>query len=108
MVSVEDSPSMIQDAKLWLVDVLIDGGDYSVRKVTDQTSDSDDTRETMSIEDIVAAVDEAEGDVSGTRLRISRTPEAIASAEKKLAEALDKAGIAPDVVETRQRLVEVE
>lgn len=106
VVSVDDESSMIEDAKLWLVDVLIDGNNYSVRKVTDQPTDTEAERQSMSIEDIVAAVDQAEGDVSGTRLRISRTPEAVASAEKKLAEALDDAGIAPDVVETRQRLVE--
>lgn len=105
VVSVEE-PSLLADAKLWLIDVLIDGDTYSVRKVTDQTGGQESERVIMSVTDIVSAVDDAEGDASGTKLRISRTPEALASAAKKLTTALDEAGIAADVIETRQRLVE--
>ncbi|WP_165701462.1 hypothetical protein [Crateriforma conspicua] len=107
MVQSGGESSMIEDAKLWLIDVLIDGTDYSVQRVTESNvGDDSPARQSMSLDQIVQAAGQAEGDASGTRVRISRTPEAVASAEKKLTTALHDAGIADDAVETRQRLVE--
>lgn len=107
IVSAEDSDSVINDAKLWLIDVLIDGQDYSVAAVTSEDKDPGKLeRKPMTVSEIVQQVEYAEGDASGTRVRISRTPEAIAIAEQELTAALDDAGIAADSVERRQRLVE--
>jgi len=107
MVSTEDTPSVIQDAKLWLIDVLIDGDSYSVAAVTSASGDPTALqRRPMTVPEIVAKVDQAEGDASGTKVRISRTPEAIAVAEQELTAALDEAGVPADSVERRQRLVE--
>ncbi|MEM9645254.1 MAG: hypothetical protein AAF989_09685 [Planctomycetota bacterium] len=106
VVSAAVEPSVLEDAKLWLIDVLIDGRDYSVQRVTDAESSTSQARVPMTVDEIVDAAQRAEGDASGTLVRISRTPEAIAAAEKELASALQEAGIATDAVETRQRLVE--
>ncbi len=107
IVQTPGDASLLTDAKLWLIDVLIDGQDYSVRRVTSDPSSADEVaREPMNVDQIITAAAEAEGDASGTRVRISRTPEAVASAEKSLATALQEAGIADDAIETRQRLVE--
>jgi len=93
--------------RLLLVDIVIDGEHFTSNRVTN----ADDTmatnaRQPATIEEIIAMVEKAEGDKSGTRVRVSRTSEAVASAETRLMEALQTAGVSSDEVDRRSRLVE--
>lgn len=101
-----DSAEMLPE-KLLLVDIVIDGDRFSVNRVTDLVDAvPQDARQPATIDEIIALVQAAQGDKSGTRVRISRTPGAVASAETRLMEALQKAGISSDEIERRNRLVE--
>ncbi len=105
----EESLQTVVEAtpKLLLVDVVIDGDEFSANRVTTAGDDGPmSQRERQTVEQIVTLVLEAAGDTSGTRVRISRTAEAIASAEAKLLEALQAAGISSDAIDKRSRLVE--
>lgn len=93
--------------KLLLVDILIDGDRFNVNRVTDLVDAVPrDARQPATIDEIIALVQAAQGDKSGTRVRVSRTPGAVASAETRLMEALQQAGVSSDEVERRSRLVE--
>lgn len=102
----EASPEMLPE-KLLLVDIVIDGDRFNVNRVTDLVDAvPQDARQPATIDEIIALVQAAQGDKSGTRVRVSRTPGAVASAETRLMEALQKAGVSSDEVERRSRLVE--
>ncbi len=97
---------------LVLIDVLIDGDQFFIARVTN-ASDlkptetlSDVSRQPVTANEIVAQVSTAQGDKSGTRVRISRTSEAIASAETELIDALTAAGIDADEIDRRSRLAD--
>ena len=93
--------------KLLLIDIVIEGEYFTVNRVTNAV-DTLPThgRQPATLEEIIAMVEQAEGDKSGTRVRVSRTSEAIASAETRLMEALQTAGVNSDDVDRRSRLVE--
>ena len=93
--------------KLLLIDIVIEGEYFTVNRVTNAVDTlPTHARQPATLEEIIAMVEQAEGDKSGTRVRVSRTSEAIASAETRLMEALQKAGVSSDDVDRRSRLVE--
>jgi len=93
--------------KLLLVDIVIDGDYFTVNRVTNAVDTvATHGRQPATIEEIIAMVEKAEGDKSGTRVRVSRTSEAVASAETRLMEAIQTAGVSSDEVDRRSRLVE--
>lgn len=97
----------MQPEKLLLVDIVIDGERYSVNRVTNLVDAvPSDARQPATIEEIITMVEQADGDKSGTRVRVSRTPGAVASAEIRLMDALQKAGVSSDEIDQRSRLVE--
>ncbi len=101
-VAAEKSPE-----RLLLIDVVIDGDRFEISRVTDMVDAvPGERRQSATLEEIIAMLGKTEGDKSGTRMRISRTPEALASAETRLVEALRKAGLSMDAVDRRNRLVE--
>ncbi len=105
--TVVEIDSETSPAKLLLIDVLIDDDRFEIEKVSETVGEQPASqRQLASVEEVVSMVRTAEGDKSGTRVRISRTPEAIASAETRLVEALQEAGINSDAIDRRNRLVE--
>lgn len=102
-----ESPSANRSEMLLLIDVVIDGDRYLVSRVTSMMDVTPRTpREPGTLEEIIPMISEAKGDQSGTRVRVSRTAEAVASAETRLMDALNKAGISVDEIDNRSRLVE--
>ncbi|MFG0265843.1 MAG: hypothetical protein ACF8AM_11955, partial [Rhodopirellula sp. JB055] len=55
----------------------------------------------------LAAVEAAPGDASGIKVRVSRTPSAIAMAEEFLLEELRQSGLDEDEIDRRRQLVEL-
>lgn len=105
--SVAEVSAEMLPEKLLLVDIVIDGDRFNVNRVTDRVDAlPQDARQSATVDEIIALVQAAQGDKSGTRVRVSRTSEAVASAETRLMEALQKAGVSSDEVERRSRLVE--
>ena len=93
--------------RLLLVDIVIDGENFTVNRVTNAIDTvAKHGRQPATIEEIIAMIGKTEGDKSGTRVRISRTSEAVASAETRLLEAIQAAGVSSDEVDRRNRLVE--
>ncbi|WP_286762405.1 MULTISPECIES: hypothetical protein [Rhodopirellula] len=86
-----------------IVDVLIDGESYLV--VTD--ANQPEQREALALEALLSAVQAAPGDASGIKVRISRTPSAIAMAEEFLLEQLRQSGLDEDEIDRRRQLVEL-
>lgn len=86
-----------------IVDVLIDGEGYLV--VTD--ANQPEQREALALEALLSAVQAAPGDSSGIKVRISRTPSAIAMAEEFLLEQLRQSGLDEDEIDRRRQLVEL-
>jgi len=92
---------------LLLVDIVIDGEHFTINHMTNAVNTvPTHGRQPATIEEIIAMVEKAEGDKSGTRVRVSRTPEAVASAETRLMEALQTAGVSSDQIDRRSRLIE--
>ncbi|SMP47139.1 hypothetical protein SAMN06265222_102246 [Neorhodopirellula lusitana] len=85
-----------------VVDILIDGNQYWIAI---NASDLNQ-REAKTIEEILAMISTLEGDASGIRVRIARTPDAVASAEAAILLRLKEAGLPDDAVDSRRQLVE--
>ena len=104
---VVDVPGEKIPEKLLLVDIVIDGEHFTVNRVTNAVDTmATNARQPATIEEIIAMIEKTEGDKSGTRVRVSRTSEAVASAETRLMEAIQTAGVSSDEVDRRSRLVE--
>jgi hypothetical protein len=86
-----------------IVDVLIDGESYLV--ITD--ANQPEQRDALTLETLLAAVEAAPGDASGIKVRVSRTPSAIAMAEEFLLEQLRQSGLDEDEIDRRRQLVEL-
>ncbi|WP_047813731.1 hypothetical protein [Rhodopirellula islandica] len=86
-----------------IVDVLIDGESYLVITNANQP----EQRNALALEALLSAVDAAPGDASGIKVRISRTPSAIAMAEEFLLEQLRQSGLDEDEIDRRRQLVEL-
>lgn len=85
------------------VDVLIDGDDYWLGL---GQSDTGVVREIRSLGEVVGAIESSENDASGIRVRVTRTFQATAQAERALIAALSDAGLDDDQVDRRRTLVE--
>jgi hypothetical protein len=90
-------------APLEVVDVVIDGDVYWVG-----TGKQNDTvvRQPRTIGEIIQACGQSEGDPSGVRIRVTRTFEATARAERALVSALTDAGLTDDEIDVRRTLVQ--
>lgn len=86
-----------------LVDVVIDGDDYWVGI---GIKDGDVVRETKTLEQITAACATVPGDESGVTVRVSRTFQATAQAERALMSALTDASINEDAIDHRRTLTD--
>lgn len=84
-----------------LVDVLIDKDRYEVA-----TADDSAPRVVLGLDELIALVQTAPGDDTGVKIRISRTPNAIAMAESALLERLRSMGLNEDQIDQRRQLVE--
>ncbi len=84
-----------------IVDIMIDGNQYLVI-----TRAGDDEREAMTLDQIVALAATVEGEASGIRVRVARTPSAVAAAEAAVMKRLADAGLALDEIDARRQLVE--
>ena len=98
--TVEISPPL---EALDLVDVLIDGDDYLFAI---GQRDLDLVREKKTVLEIVNAAKAISGDESGVKIRITRTFEATAQAERTLLTALNDAGLSEDEIDQRRTLVD--
>ena len=85
-----------------LVDVLINGDDYWVATAT---VDGELDRHKKTVEEVVSDCTKSVGDSSGIKVRISRTFEATAQAERQLIDALEIAGLSEDQIDQRRTLV---
>lgn len=83
-------------------DVLIVGDRYMV--ATDPAAP--ELRTALSIDEVLAMTGRVAGESSGIRIRIARTPSAIALAESALLRRLTDAGVSDDQVDSRRQLVE--
>ena len=84
-----------------VVDIMIDGNQYLVITRADN-----DEREVMTLDQIVALAATVEGEASGIRVRVARTPNAVAAAEAAVMKRLADAGLALDEIDARRQLVE--
>ncbi|TWT56139.1 hypothetical protein [Allorhodopirellula solitaria] len=84
-----------------VVDILIDGSLYLVIVQAGEA-----TREPMTLDQIVAMASTVDGEESGIRVRVARTPNAVASAEAAVMQQLSDAGLAADEIDARRQLVE--
>ncbi len=84
-----------------VVDILIDGNQYLV---TTHVGESE--RKAMTLDQIVAMAATVDGEPSGIRVRVARTPSAVASAEAAVMKRLTDAGLAADQIDARRQLVE--
>lgn len=85
-----------------MVDVLIDGDDY-LYAIGMRNGEA--VRESRSVAEIVSAVSTTAGDTSGVKVRITRTFDATAQAERTLVSALNEAGLSEDEIDQRRTLV---
>ena len=99
---VEDGPA--EGTPLAVVDVLVDGGEYLVLRGF--AADGLPKREGMSLSGVLDLASRVEGAPDGVKVRVSRTPNAIAGAATDLTTALTAAGFVDDEVDYRLRLVE--
>ncbi|QDT15626.1 hypothetical protein [Alienimonas californiensis] len=103
MGGVVGDPTTADGPPLAVVDVLVDGGEYLV--VQRFASDGLPIREGQSLSAVLNAASQAEGAPDGVKVRVSRTPNAIAGAATDLMDALRKNGFQEDEIDYRQRLV---
>lgn len=89
-----------------LVDVVIDNGQYWVALETETSTDNKQLRAMQTLQQVIDSVQSATGDDNGFRIRVSRTPQAMAIAEADLMNALEDAGISSDRVDARRQLVD--
>ncbi|MFH5806222.1 hypothetical protein [Alienimonas sp. DA493] len=96
-------PLEAEGPPLAVVDVLVDGGEYFVirRFAADGTAD----RDPMTLSGVLDLAAQVEGAPDGVKVRVSRTPNAIAGAATDLMDALRKNGFQEDEIDYRQRLV---
>lgn len=85
-----------------VVDVLIDGNQYLVSV---DAADGD-KREAKTLDEIIAFASQVPGEPSGIRVRVARTPDAVASAESAIMSRLGEAGLTKDEIDSRRQLVE--
>lgn len=84
-----------------VVDILIDGNQYLVQTQTGKTE-----RKPMTLDQILAYAGTAPGNENGIRVRIARTPDAVAAAEASVMRKLSDAGLTIDQIDARRQLVE--
>lgn len=84
-----------------VVDILIEGNQYLV-----VSEAHEDAREPMTLDQIVAMAGAVAGEPSGIRVRVARTPSAVAAAEVAVMNRLADAGLASDQIDARRQLVE--
>lgn len=85
-----------------VVDVLIDGNQYLVAVNADDL----DQREAKTLDEIIAMTANASGEENGIRVRLARTPDAIAASEAAILTRLGEAGLTDDEIDSRRQLVE--
>lgn len=85
-----------------VVDVLIDGNQYLVS----MDAVDGDQREAKTLDEIIAFAAQVPGEPSGIRVRVARTPDAVASAESAIMSRLTEAGLTKDEIDSRRQLVE--
>jgi hypothetical protein len=85
-----------------VVDVLIDGHTYSIRRGGPESSDY----QSIELTSLVEKVKETPGNDEGIRIRISRTESARASTEMDLQDALVAAGLRESAISWQKQLVE--
>lgn len=83
------------------VDVVIDGDKYLVESVTQAG------RSSVQLPQVVAAVQNVEGDDQGIKIRVRRTFDATAEAEDALLAALAENGISDDEIDFRRQLIDL-
>lgn len=88
---------------LELVDVLIDGDRY-LMAIGQRGEDL--VREARTVAEIVEACLATAGDSSGVKIRVTRTFEATAQAEKTLMTAVKQSGLVEDQIDQRRTLVD--
>ncbi|MEM9702303.1 MAG: hypothetical protein AAF907_07655, partial [Planctomycetota bacterium] len=86
-----------------LVDVLVDGGEYLV--VQGYSADGLPRRRGLSLSAVLDLAGRVAGQ-DGVKVRVSRTPDAIAGAVSDLMDNLRSAGLEEDEIDYRTRLVE--
>ncbi|NNJ26768.1 hypothetical protein [Alienimonas chondri] len=96
--------SETEGAPLAVVDVLVNGGEYLVTQRF--ASDGLPIRKGMSLSAVLNLASQAPGAEDGVKVRVSRTPDAIAGAATDLMDNLRNAGLEEDEIDYRQRLVE--
>ncbi|TWU10616.1 hypothetical protein [Allorhodopirellula heiligendammensis] len=104
-MSEESIPRFVPTAEPVLpdvVDILIDGSQYLVISQAGEGA-----REPMTLDQIVAMAATVDGEPSGIRVRVARTPNAVASAEAAVMKRLADAGLAADEIDARRQLVEL-
>lgn len=85
-----------------VVDILIDRNQYWI--ATD--ANDLDQRAAKTLDEIVLLAQDVAGEPSGIRVRIARTPDAIAASEAALLTRLGEAGMNKDEIDSRRQLVE--
>lgn len=100
----DGGPAAEESTPLAVVDVLVDGGEYFVLRRF--ASDGLPIRDPMTLSGVLDLASRVPGDAAGLKVRISRTPDAIAGATDDLRDALRNAGFEEDQVDYRLRLVE--
>lgn len=84
-----------------VVEVLVDGRNYSLRRGTGA-----DAEWIAAEPDVIASyAKQAKGDETGVRVRVFRRPSALALTEEKLAEELHAAGVTPAEIDFQEQLL---
>lgn len=85
-----------------VVDVLIDGNQYWVAINANDLNQ----REPKTLDEILAMASTLQGEPDGVRIRVTRTPDAVASAEAAMMSRLNEAGLTADEIDARRQLVD--
>jgi hypothetical protein len=99
--SAADDPA--EGVPMSMVDVLVDGGEYWV--LQRYASDGLPVREPMTLSGVLGLVGQVPGTEDGLKIRVARTPNAIAGAVDDLMEAVRNT-LEDDAIDYRTRLVE--
>lgn len=91
-----------------VVDVLIDRDRYllQVKPAAEATLVNGVPRQSVAVQEVIRLTRELPGEESGIKIRIRRTAEATAAAEKELLAELHNADIPDDQIDSRMELVE--
>ena len=87
-----------------VADVLVDGAEYRV--IRRFASDGRPIREPATLAEVLALAEAVPGSPDGLKVRVSRTPDAVAGAASDLMDGLRRAGLTEDQIDYRTRLVE--